>query len=73
MQSLVKTHKCNITRWENIEHTRHMIQLVLDSNPLTAEELLHFNVVLGILCDETALWQRTDVIFSDWEKAGADI
>jgi len=58
---------------ESIENTRRMLQYVVQSNPLSEEELEAFTRVQQILSDETKLWRRPNFVISPKEKDQYDI
>lgn len=68
MKNLTKIRASNISRLTTVENCRYMIQGIIDSNPLTDEELMHFEKVKEILSDDYKLWRRANFYIHPDEK-----
>jgi hypothetical protein len=63
MKKLVKNEKTTLIRKDTVEKACHLINCVMNENPLTTEELHAFDHVREILNDD--LWKRSNVEFSN--------
>ena len=71
MKSLVKTTKTCLTRLDDIEKCRALVRCVMQSNPLTEEELRQFRGVMECLHARNQLHMRPDTEYTpeEWEAS----